>query len=603
MKTIHFVIPILDATEQRPVKPNDILEPLLFSFDNFDYYNQVDNKNNENLSSIYNFEIILTFAKKYEFKIEQFKDFFETFIEDHPYVTVKYVCVPDPLKNNIAYLYNYAINEINDECGYVIFQYHLAYYNLYEMCKLIKDYEEYSTFDALHFNMLDYRDVELKDYFHDENIISINNYVKFHDCNNLNLSCMMFNSEIFLNLKTWFQPILHKEFQYFLDNLILHNYEIRLINDIFYGNVQNKMLSYTGVTPYMSHKMYKTFKYSPNNKFTIVIVYRNEGDEILNTILSINESLYESQNILLVDDGSTDNYNYKYCETLFDNVKYIKIEKQEGVAVQRTKAIMEYVETKYWMIIDGHMRFYDNCWEDTIANIIENEPNNIYCSNTVILTRDSQIPTIINNEDGLIKDKNLCGSIIDFKSDNYKANWFKTTRIWNQDNLIKYSKELVEIPCILGACYFGSTDYFKSTLNGLDVLKIYGSDEQFLSIANWMAGNKNILVKNFWVGHIYRDNKWLKNNHPSNGTYQLFNAYLIRYIFNDDNIEEILDNVKAIYSYNTFKLMHQIYYENYEYIEKVKKQIKKQSTRTFDEYKKFTKSFEQKPEQYVICES
>ncbi len=62
---------------------------------------------------------------------------------------------------------------------------------------------------------------------------------------------------------------------------------------------------------------------------------------------------------------------------------------------------------------------------------------------------------------------------------------------------------LIQIPCVLGACYAMSKRYWLY-LRGLAGLHTYGCDETYLSLKTWLEGGICLLMKNIKVGHIFR---------------------------------------------------------------------------------------------------
>lgn len=60
---------------------------------------------------------------------------------------------------------------------------------------------------------------------------------------------------------------------------------------------------------------------------------------------------------------------------------------------------------------------------------------------------------------------------------------------WASKPTIIGEKDYYEIPCVLGANYGISLNWFK-TLKGFEGLKMWGSLEPFLSLKSWLAGGK-----------------------------------------------------------------------------------------------------------------
>ena len=75
---------------------------------------------------------------------------------------------------------------------------------------------------------------------------------------------------------------------------------------------------------------------------------------------------------------------------------------------------------------------------------------------------------------------------------------------WNGTNdIVQSTNDIFEIPCILGAGYACSRKYWLY-LHGLRGLRLYGVDEQFISLKVWLTGGKCKLINSIELGHVYR---------------------------------------------------------------------------------------------------
>ena len=53
-------------------------------------------------------------------------------------------------------------------------------------------------------------------------------------------------------------------------------------------------------------------------KLTIIITFKNEGEEVFNTLKSLKEKSLGKYKIILINDNSDDNFNYDYLQNEFD---------------------------------------------------------------------------------------------------------------------------------------------------------------------------------------------------------------------------------------------------------------------------------------------
>lgn len=70
----------------------------------------------------------------------------------------------------------------------------------------------------------------------------------------------------------------------------------------------------------------------------------------------------------------------------------------------------------------------------------------------------------------------------------------------------KWSEQSVdnEIGCVFGACYSFRREWYKKIGEPLNLLAGWFGDEEYLSIASWLAGGRCFLL-DYWVSHLFRD--------------------------------------------------------------------------------------------------
>lgn len=225
-------------------------------------------------------------------------------------------------------------------------------------------------------------------------------------------------------------------------------------------------------------------------QLSIIIPFLNEGEEVLLTIESIRNTIKDTADIIVINDCSIDGVDYQ--EMVKDlQVYYILNRKRKGVAASRDLGI-KLCKTPYFLLLDAHMRFYEEDWAIKIINkLIENERQLLCCQGLFLSKRKDG--TIIS------QDKSCCfGAFMPCLKNTYLPD-IK----WN--TFEQLPNELEEtIPFVLGAGYAASCQYWKY-LRGLEGLEYYGSDEAYISLKVWMEGGKCTLLKNVVIGHIYRE--------------------------------------------------------------------------------------------------
>lgn len=234
------------------------------------------------------------------------------------------------------------------------------------------------------------------------------------------------------------------------------------------------------------------------NELTVIIVFLNEGIEVERTVKTVRQTAGDAVDLMLINDASTDGYDYESVAKQY-NAKYFVNQEKQGPARSRDIGI-SMIETPYFLLLDGHMRLYDNNWWNVIPEQLHKNERAIYCCQCKVLDENFEI----------MRDRDVYGAYIQFVGkdfyDTLEAFWL----IVNNDDPVS-----IDIPCILGACYAASKKYW-TYLNGYKGLFQYGSEEPYISIKAWLEGGRCILLKQLEMGHIFR-NKFpytvlLKNN-------------------------------------------------------------------------------------------
>ncbi|WP_343570655.1 glycosyltransferase [Sphingobacterium sp.] len=221
---------------------------------------------------------------------------------------------------------------------------------------------------------------------------------------------------------------------------------------------------------------------------TIIIPFLNEGVEIKNTLNSIRR-FNKKIPIILVNDNSDDGYPYVEYSMEF-GATYIRNRQRMGVAKSRDIGIARCL-TRYFLLLDGHMRFYDSKWEEIICSELDKKSNTIICCQNIPLFKKGK----------KLFRSSVLGYGAKIQPINRGNGEFLNSK-WIMNECSK-GNETEEIPCILGAAYATSKAYWEE-LNGLTGLEQYGSDEIYISLKVWLSGGRCVLLKHVHVGHIYR---------------------------------------------------------------------------------------------------
>lgn len=250
-----------------------------------------------------------------------------------------------------------------------------------------------------------------------------------------------------------------------------------------------------------------------NSELTLIIPFLNEGKEVYNTVESFVKTADRDIKIILINDCSTDNYDYRTIAQFF-NAIYIEHKERKGVAASRDEGV-SICETKYFLMLDAHMRAFQTNWTSTILNAMEDDEKLLLCCATKGL-----------NVDGVIESHEQIGygAYIDFSD--LSVHWI--------DKLDKLQKNatVVDIPCVLGASYVCEKKYWLY-LKGLSGLINYGLDEQLISLKVWQEGGRCKVIKDIAFGHIFRT--FDKVPYPTSTVEFVANQFFIMELFGGRN--------------------------------------------------------------------
>lgn len=252
-------------------------------------------------------------------------------------------------------------------------------------------------------------------------------------------------------------------------------------------------------------------------KLTAVIPFLNEGDEVRTTVRGIRDTAGDAVDIIAINDGSDDGYDY--LADLRDlNVRYFANATRRGVAGSRDWGVTM-CDTPYFILLDAHMRFYKEGWQDILTDLLTENDRRLLCCQTKFLGKDDN-----GVEYHRVKCLPTYGARLRFDLDGM---WPNTDWKYGEE---RPGEATERIPAVLGAGYAASVRYWKR-LKGLAGLRYYGSDEAYLSLKVWMEGGECVLVKDIVFGHIYREKSPFRRWHEE----EVYNRLMIACtLFPDD---------------------------------------------------------------------
>lgn len=227
------------------------------------------------------------------------------------------------------------------------------------------------------------------------------------------------------------------------------------------------------------------------NELTLIIPFLNEGDEVENTIKSFISYASGKIDIIAINDASYDSYPYMERLKEFKEVTYILNRKRLGVAGSRDKGVA-LCSTTYFLLLDSHMRAYDDSWLVEIPGLLKENDNRLLCCQSRPLIKNKKGETIPD-----VSIPQTFGARLLFTSGTLMPGieWLKEEK--------NPGKSIETIPAVLGAGYATSRRFWKA-IEGLYGLREFGFDEQLISFKTWYAGGSCLLMKDVVLGHIYR---------------------------------------------------------------------------------------------------
>lgn len=253
------------------------------------------------------------------------------------------------------------------------------------------------------------------------------------------------------------------------------------------------------------------------DKLSVIIPFLNEGDEVRATLESLRTTSGEEVEVYLIDDASTDGYDYQQAACDYD-AHYIRHEERRGVAASRDEAIAR-CATDYFLLLDAHMRFTSRTWTRQLLDALRSDRRAIWCAQTAVMWKDAT---------GHIehpKRRTTYGAFIDFDLASWHA-W------WNYHDPAPNSTT-ADIAVVLGAAYATNRPYWER-LGGLAGLRTYGMDEQFISAKTWMEGGRCRLLKDIVVEHLYRK----QFPYPMDGYPTTYNSLLLSELLLEGEMQE-----------------------------------------------------------------
>jgi len=326
------------------------------------------------------------------------------------------------------------------------------------------------------------------------------------------------------------------------------------------------------------------------SKLTIIIPFLNEQYEVENTLQSIREHSSDTITIILINDASDDGFDYLTVAEKYQ-VQYIENKERMGVAASRDLGVT-LCPTPYFLFLDAHMRFYNKQWVQRIVEELDADKRVLLCCQSKSLHLENAC--LYELKEGAT----TYGACIE-----YIQAKVPVKLVWNLREPAN-TETLMTIPivCVLGAGYACSKAFWQY-LKGLDGLKLYGSDEAYISMKVWLEGGACKLLKDVVIGHIYR-----RGNPPytTDAKFCLFNnLFIVELLFPKYLKREIRLGMKTLYFPHLPESLL-LLYDNRKKIKALKTYYQKIFTRDFSFFEEMNKRYYSKEknnkEKYILVD-
>jgi len=217
-------------------------------------------------------------------------------------------------------------------------------------------------------------------------------------------------------------------------------------------------------------------------KFSVIIPHFNEGDELIRTVRSVRIMSANDVDVIVVDDCSDDGRDYESELKKYD-VIYKKLDERTGVAGARDVGV-EMCRTPYVLILDAHCRILTQDWDLIAEQVLNDEPNGVYCCKTRMLIPPNKAKL----------DRFSAGAVSRGKVDYVTS----ITRDWSGDNLTQ------DVPCIIGANYIFAKDWWNRIGGLAELTGTWGCDEALLSVKTYRAGGVIRCITKVETAHWYK---------------------------------------------------------------------------------------------------
>ncbi|MDX1668264.1 MAG: glycosyltransferase [Limnobacter sp.] len=307
-------------------------------------------------------------------------------------------------------------------------------------------------------------------------------------------------------------------------------------------------------------------------KLSVVITFRNEGDEIRRTVESIRSTSSGQVEIILINDASNDDYPYLQVARQYA-CRYESWGESKGPGFNRHFGVL-LAKADTVLLLDAHMRFYQTNWVDRLIECTTESPKTVFCTASKPLNAQGEKLPYPEGRGATVNMITDCAISLFLPA-------------WNTRTPAVMGGE-TSVPCILGATYCFKKDYFLY-LEGYEGLFKYGGEEAFLSMKSWLIGDGCKVIDDVSIGHIYKSGNprpW----HSEESFYAYNKLLLAATVFPVEQFESI---TRVFAAYENYPMVMRQFKQREEGIVDLRKRIQSKMRRPVDYFIELNDSFRQ----------
>lgn len=263
---------------------------------------------------------------------------------------------------------------------------------------------------------------------------------------------------------------------------------------------------------------------------TVIIVARNEGEEVPNTLNSLYETIGDNVEVILINDNSATDHWVDPPE--HDNLTYIHQNVLNGGKYGLIEAIYSAVEIMqadkfFWC--NARCRFTKG-WAEDFIKALKQEPETIFTPIMAVLSYD---------QTDIDKAKLVYGSAIVREREDRQFRFYQTKHITNKKD-----------KCVAHMGGMGITREWFLKLGGFDPLQTRGAMNAFIALKCWKAGGA-VKCLDTVIGNIFRT----EGSYPVTEGSTIFNHAALGYIIGGPSEGlRVLHGLKKVKGYGLAKV-------------------------------------------------